>query len=413
MASIKKRESGKGVRWDAQVYVGRMNGRPKFVAKTFERKGDAEKWAREQHTLKDHGDRPSTTKLTLAEYLDQWLTVHAGQVRDVTIYNYRRSLTRWVIQPTNGAPPIGACRLSKLNVQQFDKLYIYMREAGIQPRGIRYLHSMLKRALKDAVRKGIVPKNAAEYATVPKADHAGEDDDERVQALDQQQSERFLAAARQDRLSALWHVLLLGMVRPCEAFALKWTDVDFEAGTIRVRRSLSRTGLDREKDPLGWKLTPPKTKKSRRTIPLPPVAIRELRAWKAAQARERLQLGSEYQHHGFVFTSETGTPLDLNNVCARPYRRVMAAAGLGEHGPQPNKPRSGPTARRPFTPSMRIYGLRHTGATLLLLAGESLKVVSERLGHASIVLTADTYSHVLPTMQQAAADKLEAMFGKG
>jgi integrase len=91
----------------------------------------------------------------------------------------------------------------------------------------------------------------------------------------------------------------------------------------------------------------------------------------------------------------------------------MAKAELGEWGPEPEKPRSGPTKRRPFHAAFRVYDLRHTCATLLLLAGESVKVVSERLGHASVTLTMDTYQHVLPTMQEAAADKLEAMFGTG
>jgi integrase len=91
----------------------------------------------------------------------------------------------------------------------------------------------------------------------------------------------------------------------------------------------------------------------------------------------------------------------------------VAKAGLGAWGPEPAKPRSGPTKRRPFDPAFRVYDLRHTCATLLLLAGESVKVVSERLGHASVSLTLDTYPHVLPTMQEAAADKLEVMFGTG
>ena len=127
--------------------------------------------------------------------------------------------------------------------------------------------------------------------------------------------------------------------------------------------------------------------------------------------RDRLRVGPEWQDHNFVFTTELGTPL---HGARRSFARVMEAAGLGELGPQPErKARSGPAPKRPFKPAFRIYDLRHTCATLLLLEGESLKVVSERLGHASITLTADTYSHVLPTMQRAAADKLDAMFGTG
>jgi integrase len=146
-------------------------------------------------------------------------------------------------------------------------------------------------------------------------------------------------------------------------------------------------------------------------VPLPPVAMRELRHWQKLQEWERRTFQGEYQDYGFVFTTEVGSPLELSNLCRGPYRRVMERAGLGEYGPEPKKPRSGPTPKRPFTPAMRIYALRHTGASLLLLAGVPLKVVSERLGHSSIVLTADVYGHLTGEMAQDPADKLEAMFG--
>lgn len=211
-------------------------------------------------------------------------------------------------------------------------------------------------------------------------------------------------AARQDRYSALWHVLLLGGLRPGEALGLKWKDVDMEAGAVRVVRNLVRIpGVE------GWQLELPKTKNSRRTVPLPAVAMRELKAWKVQQTRDRLQVGPEWQEHGFVFTTQLGTPL---HGARRTFARVMEAAKLGEWGPEPQrKSRSGPLPKRPFKSAFRMYDLRHTCATLLLLAGVPLKVVSERLGHASIMQTADTYSHVLPTMQQAVVDKLDEMFG--
>lgn len=133
--------------------------------------------------------------------------------------------------------------------------------------------------------------------------------------------------------------------------------------------------------------------------------MRALREWRAKQAEERLQLGAEWADNGLVFTTAFGQPLDTGNLCNRNFRRISAAAGLGEW--------EGEGKRRRFRPAHRVYDLRHTCATLLLLAGEDLKVVSERLGHASIVLTVDTYAHVLPGMGERAADKLEAMLGVG
>jgi len=139
-------------------------------------------------------------------------------------------------------------------------------------------------------------------------------------------------------------------------------------------------------------------------VRIPPLALRQT---------ARLALGPEWEDHGFVFTTHHGAPLHGANLHGSSFKSVMAAANLGTWGPEPEKRRSGPPKRRPFTPAFRTYDLRHSAATLLLLAGESVKVVSERLGHASDTLTLDTYSHAPPTMQEAAAEKLEQMFGPG
>ena len=130
-----------------------------------------------------------------------------------------------------------------------------------------------------------------------------------------------------------------------------------------------------------------------------------LRAWRVRQSEEPLLLGSEYENNEFVFANEFGRPLHGANLSRRNFRRILEAAELGSW--------EGEGKERRFQPGFRVYDLRHTTATLLLKAGENAKVVQERLGHASIVLTLDTYSDVLPTMQESAAEKMEAMFGVG
>lgn len=128
--------------------------------------------------------------------------------------------------------------------------------------------------------------------------------------------------------------------------------------------------------------------RSRRSIPLSASVIDELRKHKRKQGEERLRLGEHYENHDAIFATEKGTPLLWRNLTRRHFKPLLKLAGL---------------------PDVRLYDLRHTTASLLLAAGENPKVVSERLGHASIVLTLDTYSHVLPTMQQSATEKLERM----
>jgi integrase len=410
------------VRWDARVHVGRDKGGGKaYVYEAFPTKTEAEAWARKLETRrKDNNERVATSKLTLSEWLLEWLHVRGNlnQVRECTLYNQRTALRKWVMEVAPGAPiRLGEVALRKLHVTDFDKLYVHMVEQGMRPRGVEYLHRILHTALNHAVKKELLPRNPASKATLPKEDYAAKGK-KKEKFIELEDAEALLRAARELRdtaerparnYTALWFVLLWGGLRPCEAFGLRWSDIDFDAGTVRVERSLTRTGLDREKHPKGWRLTDPKTKNASRTIPLFSDVKAELALHRTAQKRERLAFGKEYQDEGFVFATATGSPLDLNNVCRGPFRRVMERAGLGEYGPEPKKPISGPTPARPFTPSHPIYSLRHTAGSLWLAAGVDLKVVSEWLGHGSYAFTADTYTGVLQKLSQDSLAKVEAM----
>jgi integrase len=389
---------------------------------TFERKKDADDWVREQEQGRSRGVRPAASKETFAEYLESWLAVKAGQLRARTLHDYKGVVDRVIVNPPEGTPLLANVRIDRLTVDDFDALYAHLYKCGglhkrpLSPVSIRSVHVVLHQALKYAVKKRKLAANPAALADVPtkRRDSAAEEADDEVNAMTQDQAARFLAAAHSDRYSALWKVLLTGGLRPSEALGIKWSDVDFEHGRVQVKRALTRVGLDRELYPEGWTLEETKTKGSRRTVPLPSSTMRALKTWRAVQAKERLQLGAEYRNGSdLVFTTPAGTPLDQSNLYNMNFRRVMRQAELGELGPEPRKRKGqpGPAKARPFKPAFRMYDLRHTCATLLLAAGESLKVVSERLGHASITLTADVYSHVLPTMQQGAVEKLEAMFG--
>lgn len=190
--------------------------------------------------------------------------------------------------------------------------------------------------------------------------------------------------------------------------ALKWGDANLGQGEVRVRATLTRMGIQ------GWRLTKPKTERARRDVPLPLVTMQELRKWKKKQAEERLAAGSEWQDHGFVFTTEKGSPHSLSNLSRRRFRWVMEQAGLGEFDSEaPKKPKGqpGPEKQRRFRPKVRMYALRHTFATLLLADGVPLLVVSRLLGHKNIQTTADLYSFVLPEERQEATGRFDAMFG--
>jgi integrase len=195
---------------------------------------------------------------------------------------------------------------------------------------------------------------------------------------------RFLGALKSARSAALFAFAIATGMRLEEYFALQWKDLDLTAGTATVQRAL----VWRQKGG-GWYFTEPKTSRSRRTIPLPASTVKALGAHRIRQAEERLKAGSAYDNHDLVFATVMGGPRAIQNLTRRHFKPALERAKLPE--------------------SIRLYDLRHTCATLLLLPGENPKVLSERLGHASIVLSLDTYSHVLPSMQQSAAEKLEKM----
>lgn len=193
-----------------------------------------------------------------------------------------------------------------------------------------------------------------------------------------EEAARFMEAIIHNEYKALYSLLLSSDMRPGEALGLKWDDIDMKKGRVHVQRALSRTKE-------GWKLGEPKTPRSRRSIPLPPSVIADLKEHRAVQVEKRLKT-KDYADHNLVFADENGDPLKHNNIYRHNFRPFLKDAGLHP---------------------LRLYDLRHTCATLLLMAGENPKVASERLGHASITLTLDTYSHVLPDMQDRATAILE------
>ncbi len=408
--AIEKRLSADGsARWRMKVFIGRekdpTTGKMKrrFIEGTFDTKREAEAEERRHKSMMDQGAKLARpTKETLNEYLEKWLDAKQGTVRARTIHDYRSIVGRYITNPPKGAPPIGSWRLTMLTTDGIQALYDHLyKEVRLAPRTIHYLHTVLRMALKDAVSRKKLASNPTDHVTrktQPQDETEGvEGQTKVVRAMTRDQASRFMEAAREDRYHALWLVLIMGGLRPSEALGLGWADVDLGEGKVYIHRTLTRVGVE------GWKLVPTKTTESRRNITLPQVAVAALRTWKATQAKERLLLGSEYDNNGLVFTTEFGKALDASNLWNRNFRSVMKAAGLGES--------EGEGRSEKFRPAFRMYDLRHTHATLLLLAGESIKLVSERLGHASIVLTADTYSHVLPSMQQGTADRLDAMFG--
>jgi integrase len=236
------------------------------------------------------------------------------------------------------------------------------------------MHVALHKALDQAVADGLIPRNVTDALKVPRTDR------EEIQPLTAEEANRLLKAARGERLAALYVLAIHTGLRQGELLALKWEDLDLEAGTLRVRRSLTYAGGKHS-------LSEPKTKKSRRLVRLTTGAVTALRSHLERQMGEMDRLGSLYSPGGLVFANETGAIINPSNLRNRSFARLLKRTGLPAN--------------------TRFHDLRHTCATLLLSRNINPKIVSEMLGHANIAITFDTYSYMLPDMQEKAAKALE------
>ncbi len=212
-----------------------------------------------------------------------------------------------------------------------------------------------------------------------------------TQFLTPEQATQFLKACEGKRLEALFAVALAVGLRQGEALGLRWRDVDFETRLLNVRQTLERVGGKRFGQPSTLVFVEPKTDRSRRTIIMPQSIVRVLRSHRARQLQERLVAGSKWQDNDLVFTTTIGTPFDPREA-VRHFKRVLEDAEL------------------PST--IRFHDLRHSAASLLLAQGVDLRAIMELLGHSTIALTANTYSHVLPSLKRGTADAMEAMLWK-
>jgi integrase len=225
---------------------------------------------------------------------------------------------------------------------------------------------LLRKALVQAVEDGLVPRNVAQGVKVSQVGK------EEVRPLSPEQTRRFLEAAKGNRLEAFYVVAVTRGLRQGELLGLKWEDVDLEARTLSVRRTLS--GVEGGRPVFGT----PKTAKSRRSVGLTDRAVQALKRHRAAQEEDRRRAGPMWQDSGLVFRSTTSTPLNRHNVMTRSFKPLLEKAGL---------PRS-----------TRFHDLRHTVASLLFSQGTHPKYVQELLGHSTIAVTLDVYSHMIPGM---------------
>jgi integrase len=361
--SIFKRADG---RWTATISMDR--GRRKSYYGTT-RPEVAAKLATALKTRLDGGPLPSE-QLTVARFLVDWLAAVRPSLRASTYKRYTELLT------LHAVPTLGSVRLARLAPADLQKLYAAKVAGGLSPRTVGHAHSVIHHALRDATRWGNVARNVAALVSRPRAER------HEMATLSTTEARALLEAARGDRFAALYVLALATGARQGELLALRWADIDFDAATLSIRASLRRYGDH-------WDFNPPKTARSRRQVALTGGAVAALRAHRARQLEERLAQ-PYWQDATLVFASEAGTPVDATNLIRRSFNPLLVRAGLSR---------------------IRFHDLRHSAATFLLGQGVHPKIASEMLGHSSVAITLDTYSHVTAGMQRQAVDALEAVLG--
>jgi integrase len=303
-------------------------------------------------------------KLTVAQYMAEWLEGTAkGEVRASTYIDYE-SVARNHVNPA-----IGGVQLTKLTPIHVRSMVANLEKAGVSKRMQQKAYAVLHRALADAVKMGMLPKNVCSAATKPKVEKKS------FRVLSPEEVHRFLEVAKGDRLYALYVLAIATGLRQGELFALRWEDIDLKTHRLSVTHTMQELKGEH-------KLGQPKTNAGRRLVLLPAFAV-------AIMEEHKKRMAAEGHGDTWVFCDTAGNPLRKSNVMRRSFVPLLTKAKL---------------------PRIRFHDLRHTAATLLMAQGVHPKVVQERLGHSQVNLTLDVYSHVLPSLQEEAASKLDELF---
>jgi len=304
---------------------------------------------------------------TVGQFLDRWLADVVTPAKA-----WKTTATYADIVRLHLKPGIGHHHVAKLMPQHVAALLKAKTDAGLSPRMVSHIRAVLRAALNQALRWGMVSRNVAALVDPPRQVRSD------IQSLTPTEARDLLNVTDDDRLAALFRVALTLGLRQGEVLGLMWTDIDLDKRTLKVRRALQR--IDGT-----LTLKEPKTEKSRRTLSLPPSLVAALRTHKVRQLEERLLAGQRWHDRGLVFPSTIGTPTDARNVI-RSWHRLLAAAGL---------------------PRRSFHSTRHAAASLMLAEGVPVKVVQEVLGHSLLSTTADIYGHLFPEAFEQAADAME------
>jgi integrase len=347
----------------------------------YRTKKEAERARTELLGKVDAGEYVRPTNLSVRQFVDdRWLPsieaqVMGGRLKPNTAASYRAQVNSYIL------PRLGHVVLKDVTSDMLSRFYDELLatgrrhvgadgHTGLSSTSVRLVHVTVHRILKDAVRWGILPRNVSDAASedAPRRRKTGRDT---MQVWSPEQLRQFLDATSDHRLSAMWVLFITTGLRRGEVAGLRWSEIDLATGHLAVNRArvvVNHKVID----------STPKSERSARLIGLDGTTVSALKAHKARQSAERLVWGPGYESSDLVFTWEDGRPLHPN-IISRTFQRLAASAGL---------------------PAIRLHDIRHSYASAALEAGVGLKVMQERLGHSSVAITGDIYSHVSRQVDQ-------------
>jgi integrase len=360
-------------RWEARVTL--PNGNSKWI--TNKDKAIVEQRLLEARYTLYKGLPIPGEKLTVEKFLATWLENIKASVRPSTWERYQDFVRLHIV------PEVGRVPLAQLSPQHVQGIYTQASKKGLSATTVHHLKTVLHTALADALQKRLVAYNATEGTKPPKIEH------KEMQTFSQEQVDQFFEAIKGDRLEALYILAIWTGMRQGELLALRWNAVDLEERVLWVRASLRYRHQQ-------FTFQRPKTDKGTRRIKIAPMAVAALREHKKNQLTERMQLGDAWQgaekrEDDLVFTNHWGGPMDASNLLKYCFYPALKQAKL---------------------PRIRFHDLRHTFATLQLKAKTPAKTVSTMLGHSTIAITLDTYTHIDLDDQDEAIAAMERRFQK-
>ena len=344
--------------WRAQV-----SHQGQRISRDFPIKAEAQGWLRQMQNELARGFDYMGSKTLLADYLDAWIQSCQLSLRPNTVKNYKSNIRNHI------KPHIGKICLKDLKTSTIEGFYAALLTNGVGVRTIRHTHSTLHRAFERAVEQGLLIRNPAHNANLPRMKH------NEMQVWDETQIGIFLVAAKDSPNEALFHLAIVTGMRQGELIGLKWSDLQWTSGSLYIKRQVQYVPGE------SWSFVEPKTQAGRRTIKVGESTLHILRIQQENLRHKKTALAERWQDYDLMFPSSVGSPIHPSNL-RLDFNRVLENAGL---------------------PKIRFHDLRHTAASLMLNHNVPILVASKRLGHSKPSVTLDIYGHLYQEMQGEAA----------